>query len=174
MLMNGSGEMLLFPSLRKWLTVALGSLIFVIIGIWMGLTANKPVSVFLIIVCGRTMGWICASFFGLALLAALLNLLLGASYLQMGEEGFVVSNLFRKHRYKWIEVQNFGVWIVPRPRTKMVGFDFTAFYQGTGTLRSTNQALCGFDASLPDTYGRSAEDLAALMNKRKAESSGKC
>lgn len=107
-------------------------------------------------------GVLAGPFFALCALVALLNLLPGASHLRLDAEGFEMRSLFRSHRVAWREVAGFGVIQVMLNR--MVGWNFTAGHTGHGHLRKLNAGLSGFEAALPDTYGRSAQALADLMN----------
>lgn len=68
---------LLRPKLTKWLVIALGSLAFVLIGIWM-------------VRSGERFGWRGIVFFGLCLSVSLICLLPKASYLPLTPEGFPI------------------------------------------------------------------------------------
>lgn len=90
------GLILLRPKPTKWLLVALGSLAFVLIGIWM--------------VRSRDMfGWLAIVFFGLCLAVSLICLLPKASYLRLTPDGFTMCSLFRAHTIRWEDVRGFGV-----------------------------------------------------------------
>ena len=88
--------MLLRPKPTKWLVVALGSLAFVLIGIWMVRSRD-------------TFGWLAIVFFGLCLAVSLICLLPKASYLRLTPDGFIVGSLFRAHTIRWEDVTGFGV-----------------------------------------------------------------
>lgn len=111
-------------------------------------------------------GTLGGTFFALCALVALLNLMPGASHLRLDAEGFEMRSLFRSHRVAWREVASFGVIQVMVNR--MVGWNFTAGHSGHGHLRKLNAGLSGFEAALPDTYGRTAQALADLMNAWRA------
>ena len=146
------GPILLRPQPTKWLLVALGSLAFVLIGIWM--------------VRSRDMfGWLAIVFFGLCLAVSLICLLPKASYLRLTPDGFTMCSLFRAHTIRWEDVTGFGVGTVFT--NKMVMFNYVESYQRTPRLRSFNTELTGFEAAIPDSYGLRHEDLADLLNRYK-------
>ena len=102
------GPMLLRPKPTKSLLVALGSLAFVLIGIWMVRSRD-------------TFGWLAIVFFGLCLAVSLICLLPKASYLRLTPDGFIVGSLFRARTIRWEDVTGFGVGTVFT--NKMVMFD---------------------------------------------------
>jgi len=139
----------------KWLVVALGSLAFVLIGIWM--------------VRSREMfAWLGIVFFGLCLFVSLICMLPKASYLRLTPDGFTICSLFRAHTTRWEDVISFGVGRIFT--NKMVMFNYVESYQRSPKLRSFNTKLTGFEAAIPDSYGFRHEDLADLLNRYKASS----
>ena len=147
------GPILLRPKPTKWFVIALGSLAFVLIGIWM-------------VRSGDTFGWLAIGFFGLCLAVSLICLFPKASYLRLPPEGFTMCSLFRAHTIRWEDVTGFGVGRVFT--NKMVMFNYVESYQRTPRLRSFNTELTGFEAGIPDSYGLRHEDLADLLNRYKA------
>lgn len=107
------------------------------------------------------LGWFEILFFGLCLLAGLAQLHPGCSYLQLDREGFTLCSLFRRHRFRWEEIEGFYVVFAGR---EMVGWKFSAGCRAVALFK-LNRAIAGCDAALPDTYGMSAEELASLMNQ---------
>ena len=148
---------LLRPKPTKWLAVALGSLAFVLIGIWMVRSRDM-------------LGWLSIAFFGLCLAVSLICLLPKASYLRLTPDGFTMCSLFRAHTIRWDDVEGFGVSRVFT--NKMVMFNYVESYQRSPKLRSFNTELTGFEAAIPDSYGLRHEDLADLLNRCKASSHG--
>lgn len=148
---------MLRPKPTKWLGVALCSLAFVLIGIWM-------------VRSGEIMGWMGIVFFGLCLSVSLICMLPKASYLLLTPDGFTMCSLFRSHTIRWEDVTGFGVGKVFT--NKMVMFNFVDSYQRSPRLRSFNTELVGFEAAIPDSYGLKHEDLADLLNRYKASSHG--
>ena len=135
-------------SRRKWLLVLSISLAFVAIGVWVA--PENPV-----------MAWSCVAFFGLCALVAGVNLHPNSSYLVLDTNGFTFSSLFRKHSVRWSEVQEF--FPIRVSATRMVGWNFTPQYAAAPGLRKVSTALSGAEAALPDTYGKSVEELAELL-----------
>ncbi|HZS96723.1 MAG TPA: STM3941 family protein [Terriglobales bacterium] len=153
--MQTNKPILLRPKATQWLVVALGSLAFVLIGIWM--------------VRSREMfGWLGIVFFGLCLSVSLICMLPKASYLRLTPDGFTICSLFRAHTICWEDVTGFGVGRVFTSR--MVMFNYVESYQRSPKLRSFNTELTGFEAAIPDSYGLRHEDLADLLNRYKASS----
>ena len=149
----GGATEVLRPSPGKWLAmVAISGALA-----WIGtrILATHPL-----------VGWGCIVFFGLCGALALLNLWPGASRLVLDDDGFEIVSLFRRTRVRWAEVSRFGSTRVGMHR--MVGFDFVDGHAASPRLRSVNRNLSGFQAALPDTYGRSAADLAAHLDARLA------
>ena len=144
---------LLRPKPTKWLVIALGSLAFVLIGVWM-------------VRSHEMLGWLGIVFFGLCLLVSLVCMLPNASYLRLTPDGFTMCSLFRAHTTRWEDVTGFGVGRVFT--NKMVMFNYVQSYQRSPKLRSLNTGLTGFEAAIPDTYGLTHEELAALLNRYKA------
>jgi len=153
--MHTDRPVLLRPKPGKWLVVALGSLAFVLIGIWM-------------VRSHEMLGWLGIVFFGLCLFVSLICMLPKASYLHLTADGFTVCSLFRASTTRWEDVTGFGVGRVFT--NKMVMFNYVKSYQRSPKLRSFNTELTGFEAAIPDSYGLRHEDLADLLNRYKASS----
>jgi hypothetical protein len=134
----------------KMAFLALGSGIFVAIGLW--LLPRQP---FIFLPC--------IFFFGLCALVGLVSLLPNSSYLTLTEQGFLFASLFRKHFVAWSSVQSFVP--VKIRFNSMVGWNYSSEFQESRRLRKVNTAIAGAEAALPDTYGMSVEKLADLMNQ---------
>jgi hypothetical protein len=127
---------------------------FVVMGIWMG----------------NSKGWIGyagAGFFALGIPVALIQLLPGSSYLRIDDTSFTFSSLFRKTSVPWSVVDEF--FVVTRKQTgltvhKMVGFNYVPSYERQRIGRRVAAAIAKCEGALPDTYGKSAEELAVLLN----------
>lgn len=148
---------MLRPRPIKWIGMALGSLAFSMIGIWM-------------IRSGETFAWMIVVFFGLCLSVSLISMLPNATYLELTADGFTMCSMFRAHTFRWADVTGFGIGRVFS--NKMVMFNFEPSYERSPKLRSFNVELVGFEAALPDSYGLNHEDLAELLNSYKASSHG--
>jgi hypothetical protein len=134
----------------KMVLLALGSGIFVIIGIW--LLPRQP-----------NVAFPCIIFFGLCAAVAMVSLLPNSSYLTLTEQGFLFASLFRKHFVAWSNVQSFMP--VKVQFKSMVGWTYSPEFRESKRIRWVNAAVAGVEAALPDTYGMPAEQLAELMNE---------
>jgi hypothetical protein len=130
-----------------------GSAAFVAGGIWM-------------FTAGHWVGVLIAGFFGLGVLVALVQLLPGSSYLRVDETGFTHCTFFRERFVPWSAVDEFFVLTIGKGfgRHKMVGLNFRPTYEGLPTGRRLSRAIVGCDGGLPDTYGKSAEELAVFLD----------
>jgi hypothetical protein len=138
-------------SRRKMLMLLGGSLAFVAIGIWM---LRDPEH--------RLVAELCTGFFGLCALTALINMHPRASYLTLSERGFEFSALFRRHFLAWSDVAEFVP--IAMSGNAMVGFYYAANKQAPA-MRHVSNFIAGIEAALPDTYGHSNQELAALLNE---------
>ncbi|MBV8889576.1 MAG: hypothetical protein JO305_07895 [Alphaproteobacteria bacterium] len=145
------------PSRRRNAGFAALCLLFVAGGLWMMQTQGTDRGM-------SNFWWGVATvvFFGLGTVVFGITLLPGAAYLKLEATGFTVCSLFRKRFTPWQAVEHFGVTqIVLR---KYVGIAFTPAGKQEIAMSRVNTRLIGFDDMLPDTYGRSAEELTALLN----------
>lgn len=137
------------PSPKRWLLMVGLSAVFVVVGT--RIVDTSPVT-----------GWLAIGFFGLCVAVGIVNMLPGASHLRLDDAGFEMRSLFRPHRVGWHEVAAFGVAQIALNR--IVGWNFAAGHSGHERIRKLNTGLSGFEAALPDTYGRRADALADLLN----------
>ena len=110
---------------------------------------------------GDSRGWLCGGFFALGIPISLLQFLPGSSYLKLDPTGFKISSLYRRDTVDWKDVSRFGTFEAGRAR--MVGFDLYPNSQKYKFGRAISSAISGWDGGLPDTYGKSADELASLM-----------
>jgi len=108
-------------------------------------------------------------FFGLGIVVALLQLLPGSAYLELDERGFTTCTMFRKNFIAWADVGKFFPLSLDVRARKMVAFNYAPGLQPHPTTRKFLTAIAGAEGALPDTYGRSAEDLAELLNAIREE-----
>jgi hypothetical protein len=139
----------LYPSKLKSTLLLLGSLAFVVAGIWL-------VSI------GDANGLLGIGFFGLCLLVAIIQFHPKASYLHLSAEGFTFCSFFRSSFVSWQYVQEFG--LISIGNNTMVSWNYTSEYVAGGRARAFSQALSGYEAALPDTYGLKPKHLAQLMS----------
>jgi hypothetical protein len=133
---------------------------FTAIGVWM-------------VIDGQKMGWFCGGFFALGLPIFLIQMHPKASFLIVSEDGFEFSSLFRKTRYLWSDIAEFGTYTLRQnglPVGTFVGFNFAQGYQSAPKMRAVSKAMAGFEGGLPDTYGMKADELALLLASYHAES----
>jgi len=115
---------------------------------------------------GKVITWLSVGFFALCAAVFALQLMPGASYLRITDEGFVFCSLFRKSPLiLWREVSDFRVASVPRSHHKLIVFDSNNALQSR--IRSVNRALVGASDGLPDAYGLKPQELADLLNSRR-------
>jgi hypothetical protein len=132
------------------------------------LSAGFTIGGALMIRDGAGEGWFVAGFFGLATLVFLALLMPGSASLLLTRDGFRVRSLWRSHFTPWSAVAAFGV--VRISHRSMVSYNFTDVAAHRGARFS--RALTGAEGALPDSYGMSAEDLAALMTAWRARALG--
>jgi hypothetical protein len=136
-------NLILRPSMRNVWKLLLISLGFTVIGVWM-------------IVEGEGIAaWFVASFFGLGLVVALAQFWPAASYLKLTPKGFVCCTLFRRWSAEWGSVGVFGIG--------QVGNDKRVVFERHGSRGRK---------FLPDSYGRTPEQLADLMNDWRQRGTG--
>lgn len=143
------GPVRLQPSRKKWVLVCVIGWLFAIGGGAM-------------IADGRSDGWLVAGFFAFVAIVAGVVMLPNASWLSLDAEGFAWRVMYRGFHRRWSETSNFGVVAMPRSGRMVVYDDATA---AQGVLSHLNRAMSGRNAGLSDTYGLSADDLAALMTQ---------
>jgi hypothetical protein len=142
-----------YKHIRWWLRyiwLLIGSLVFVAEGVFL-------------VTRGSWFGWAGILFFGLGMVVAGVSLLPGSAYLRLDAAGFTMCALFKPHSYRWYEVDSFKVGRLGT--RKSVVFDYSRLHRGKESLRKFNSRTFGFQGSLPDTYGMSAEKLAATLNE---------
>jgi hypothetical protein len=106
-------------------------------------------------------------FFGAAFFMFSSALIPRGAYLRLDDAGFTICSVFTPRRLRWNEVYPFEVSKESKGR-KLVVFDYTSKYRGQRPKRKPAVKAEGYDAFLPDSYGRSPEELAALMNEWRA------
>lgn len=144
---------LLRPRKSKQLSILVGCLCFA----WGGVLMLRQ---------HDNVGYLCLGFFGVGACVMAANMLPQSAYLKIESDGFIVCNLFRRRRTRWLDVAEFGVF---KLRGKsMVGWNYAGSYVGPAKLRSFNKGLTGYEAALPDTYGLKAHELADVLEGARA------
>lgn len=147
-LLHGRQAFTLPASRRKWSLLLLGS---AALGAGGGLVIRS----------GEALGWLPAAFFGACFLVSLIQLLPGAAYLRVGPEGIEFRTLYRTRRLPWADIEGFGCY--RQGGREFVGVNFRPGSSCLPRQAGVNLAICGFHDALPDTYGRAAPELAALL-----------
>ena len=109
------------------------------------------------------LGTVTTAFFGLCIIAFGIQFLPGCAYLEVTKEGFTVVNMFQKKLTNWADVASFGV--KKFPGNNLVVWRYSKDFGDAESERKLSDKFAGAQASLPDTYGMSAEDLAEMLNK---------
>lgn len=148
----------LYPSKIKNTLLILISIIFTILGVWM-------------IQVGEIRGWFAVIFFGLGNIVLIINLFPNSSYLRLSDQGFEMRSLFRSTFTHWDAIEQFELGVIRHK--KMVVFNYTPNHFQLPTGVNTARKLTGFDGALPDTYGKSIEELSSLLNEWKYKFSKK-
>lgn len=118
---------------------------------------------------GFIIGWGSLLFFGLCALTFIVQLFPNASYLQIDKNGFTICALFRSHTYQRTEVSEFEVTRIGIVN-RMVVFNFSESYRQQLAMRQIATATTGYEGGLPDSYGLSYRNLAALLNEYRSKS----
>jgi len=147
-------SVVLRPSKRKMILLMLVCLTFVAGGIYLVQEVLPG-------------GWFAVLFGGVGLVVFVIQIIPGASYLQLKRDGFEFCSFFRKSGLiRWGQVSEFGVWLVPLSRTEIVVFDYEGLSKRV--FRDVNRRLMGASDGLPDSYGLKPQELADVMNAWRA------
>jgi hypothetical protein len=137
---------------RKWIKIVTGCAAFTGVGV-------------LAVARGDTVGWVVIAIFGPAM-AFGSALVIRPSRLTVDDRGLTSSQFWRSDRFEFCDCSDFTSWSNPTARTPgLVVFDWSGL--GTKRLGGWNKRMSGRNASLPDTYGMTAESLAMMLNERR-------
>lgn len=152
-----STELILRPSKSKHIRISLGG--------------------FLLAICAASqihseplLGWFGIIFFGGAGVFLLYQLLSNGSQLRLLEDGFEVRSVGRTKFTRWDDVEEFFVTELSQGGLgvmQMVAYNYVQSYEKNQTVRSLSSTIASSEDALPDTYGKKAKDLAALMTEWK-------
>jgi len=145
-----ASNLTLYPSKHKTALFLIWCLLFTIVGFVM-VAKHQPAGWYVLLV---------SAFGGLILLAVLLP---GSTYLLISESGFETKTLFKRQFYPWRDTLDF----VPG---KHFGLK-TVFIVGNLRVnfknKDNNDLRISFPKPLPDTYGKSPEELARILSDSK-------
>ena len=147
--------MTLYPKKSQAIGLFFLCAIFVAIGIWMGVT-------------GEWIGYLIAGFFGLGVVIFIVQLIPGSACLRLDPESFTFCSLYRRTTLPWSAIDGFHVVVMRQTGLKvheLVGFNFVPDYDRNQLSRQISSAVTECEGGLPNTYGKSAEELACLMNE---------
>ncbi len=155
LLLQFPGPLTLYPSRSKYILFFAASLCFVALGLSV-----------LVKVDNSATSWFCLWFFAACAVVFGIYLLPGSVSLTLDADGFQIRHFYFVRTALWQNVTNLDVYCVPFSPTKLVVYidtQLNGWRHGRWVITSM-----GFNAILPDTYGMSADDLAALMAQWRA------
>ncbi|GGA84554.1 hypothetical protein GCM10011491_10110 [Brucella endophytica] len=152
------GPVVIRPAPTKSLAMATGSAIFGSVILWMLLNQPPPILTQVLLWPGVVL------FLGGAPL--LFAMAIGGASLHLSREGFVVTQLWRRKGTRWHDTSEF-VPVVSHTLTKLVAFDDAAV--AASRIAYINKKFISHTSALPDTYGFTHDELAALLNAWRAK-----
>ena len=115
----------------------------------------------------KTAGWFFTAFLlvlsALGTLLCMVNLLPGSSSLELTPAGMTVRSLYRDAFFAWTDIREFFTESTYLGR--QVRWKFTDDYRARIGTRDLATRFTAFRATLPDTYGRRADQLVALLDE---------
>lgn len=148
-------RLILRPKKSSAIWLLLGCSLFVGIGLWIAIQKDW-------------IGYFCAGFFAMGILLAIVQLLPGSTYLEITEDGLSFANMFRVTKIVWSDIDQFFV-VTLKPNGmavhKLVGFNFVPSYDRSKIGRRISTVVAGCEGALPNTYGKTAEELAECLNR---------
>jgi hypothetical protein len=151
-------DLRVFPASRwKALALLLGSIAFVVLGVWMA--SERPV-----------IGWLCAGFFALGIPASMAMFVPNTIYLKLDPDGFEMGTPFRKHRTLWRDVEGFELAAVKG--AKMIAIIYREGYEQQALLRKASAAMAGIEGGIPNSYAASLPEILAALEQWHARYAG--
>lgn len=115
-------------------------------------------------------GWLNIVFFGFGVVVFGLSLAPSSNSLCLGADGLTVRSLYRTWHVGWSDVS--GFFVARIGGRQMVCWNYSPSYAGEHRGRAISRGLTGVEAGLPETYGRSAVELADLLNALRLQHDG--
>jgi hypothetical protein len=143
---------------RKAGAVLAGSLAFCTFAVYLLVAGNGDAA-------DDIRAWTGLIFFALCAVVAAVMLLPGAGSLTLAADGFTMCSLFRTAHAPWRQAGDFTVASSGDKGMTFVGYEDARL---TGFAAEASRSLIGRNASLPDTYGLSHEELAPLLTRWQA------
>jgi len=141
------------PGPWKHLALFMTSVAFVVVAVLLG--PKHPL-----------LAWLTGILFGLGAIVALVTVLPGSSFLRLEPERMTVCSLYRTWHIPWSDIDSFFVASVGG--RQMVCWRYAPGFFGQQRGRAISRTVAGVEAALPDTYGKSAIELATLLNQWRA------
>ncbi|HLH87799.1 MAG TPA: hypothetical protein VKX28_05020 [Xanthobacteraceae bacterium] len=156
------GPVRLYPSYASFFSGLVMCLAFVAIMSWMLREGSLDAADIFVV-------WFALIASGLCAIVPAVMLLPGAASLTLDAQGFEQVSLYVKRRVSWRGVGNFTVREVSvrGRKTRFVGYDDAKL-----PARNANRRMMGRNASLPNTYRLSHQELASLMTQWRARALG--
>jgi hypothetical protein len=113
---------------------------------------------------GRVGGIVVFAFFGLCAVVAAIQLVF-RSTLTLTTDGFTLTALRRRRTRSWKDIDSF-VPVHTSALSGVVGIRLAASAEQPSGVRKAARTIWSYDGgALPDTYGMTVNELAALMNE---------
>ena len=144
------GELVLLASRRKWLAILAGCVVATFAGFSM--------------VDGDLVGLFLLGFFGFGTVVALATIV-RPTQLHIDSDGVTLVQPWRRIRYEFKDCSEFRMW--RGYHTAMVVFDHQSADRDRSLMSILNEQVSGSNSWLPNTFGVSAPELAALLNDRR-------
>jgi hypothetical protein len=145
------GDLALHASRRKWLAILAGCVVATFAG-------------FSMLMDSEWIGLFVLSFFGFGTVVALAAII-RPTQLLIDPDGMTLVQPWRRRRYDFNDCSEFRTW--RGYHTAMVVFDHRSPDRDAGLLSILNEQVSGSNSWLPNTFGVSAPDMAALLNARR-------
>ena len=145
------GDLALHASRRKWFAILAGC----VVGTFAG---------FSMLMDGEWVGPFALCFFGFGTVVALATII-RPTQLLIDSDGMSLVQPWRSRRYDFKDCSEFRTW--HGYHTVMVVFDHRSPDRDAGLLSILNEQVSGSNAWLPNTFGVSAPEMAALLNARR-------
>lgn len=159
----------LYPGKRDWIFVLVGSLLLTILGVWISVSGESPLF--------RCIGGLVALCACIGVPLAVLHFIPASSFLKISAEGLTVRSFWRTTLYRWVDISEFGVAELEtehsgiQQKHQRVGFNFSRYAPPLKSATSPERLgrrTGGYEAALPDTYGRDCAELAAYLNQQRS------
>ena len=112
-------------------------------------------------------GWACIIFFGLGVIASLIQFYPNSAYLKLTNEGFEVKGLFRSSFTRWTDIKDFRQGQIKG--NQMIFFDYTDKHKKWKSGKKVAKFLSGKEGAVQSSYNIKTEELLNLMKEYKSK-----